>query len=458
MRRVLAREGAGGAGYARSGNACLPCWASSANSVAMALFPLALLALCVYIVNKKSERSSPPDTVVRILMTYVQTIGTLTAIYQAKGSSGYSSAISFSTLVGGSPLSVGPVECGLRPSYTTRFAVTIVLPFIIAATCALIVLSRRLLVAAFPRSTAAAGGGAVASVVALMSSSPPAALAGGASAMDDGGAIVPLPLPLPLPAGRAREQAREQARDQPSEAPAGILRGTLGELIAPVIFVLNLGYSSIVSSAFTIFACTPEPIAGVRYLVADLTIACNTPSYLAAQIAAGAVIFAFGLGFPLLFSCVLWRKRASLAHPQTFSRLGFLYDGYRMENGLFMFESLAMLRKSGVVLLGSVVTDAYFQVSGAVVLMTLSLLLLAALQPYKKKASAEGVRARRSWERGVGAEATARSNARSLACSLARLLACSLARLLACSLARLLARLLAHLLARSFARSLARSH
>ena len=52
-----------------------------------------------------------------------------------------------------------------------------------------------------------------------------------------------------------------------------------------------------------------------------------------------------------------------------------------------MFESLAMLRKSGVVLLGSVITDAYFQVSGAVALMTLSLLLLAVLQPYKKKAS-----------------------------------------------------------------------
>ena len=56
-----------------------------------------------------------------------------------------------------------------------------------------------------------------------------------------------------------------------------------------------------------------------------------------------------------------------------------------------MFESLAMLRKSGVVLLGSVITDAYFQVSGAVVLMTLSLLLLAVLQPYKKKASWVGV-------------------------------------------------------------------
>jgi hypothetical protein len=60
-----------------------------------------------------------------------------------------------------------------------------------------------------------------------------------------------------------------------------------------------------------------------------------------------------------------------------------------------MFESLAMLRKSGVVLLGSVVTDAYFQVSGAVVLMTLSLLLLAVLQPYKKKASCAGV----AWSR-----------------------------------------------------------
>ncbi len=383
---VCSSDGAGGAGYARSGNACLPCWASTANLVVMALIPFAFFVLCVYIVNKKSERSSPPDTVVRILMTYVQTIGTLTAIYQAKGTPGYASAISFSQLLGGSPLSVGPVECGLRPSYTTRFAVTIVLPFIIAATCALIVLLRSLLRSACSRC--AAGGGAAATAVVLLSVAPPSALTSGASALDGGGVLAPLPMRQAQ--GKARDQAAAPPR--PSEAPAvGILRGTLRELIAPVIFVLNLGYSSIVSSAFTIFACTPEPIAGVRYLVADLTIACNTPSYVAAQIAAGAVIFAFGLGFPLLFSYVLYRKRASLAHPETFSRLGFLYDGYRTEKGLFMFESLAMLRKSGVVLLGSVVTDAYFQVSGAVVLMTLSLLLLAVLQPYKKKVSWVGV-------------------------------------------------------------------
>ena len=59
-------------------------------------------------------------------------------------------------------------------------------------------------------------------------------------------------------------------------------------------------------------------------------------------------------------------------------------------------------------LLGSVITDAYFQVSGAVALMTLSLLLLAVLQPYKKKASRAGVvrganesveRGRRGWKR-----------------------------------------------------------
>ena len=67
-----------------------------------------------------------------------------------------------------------------------------------------------------------------------------------------------------------------------------------------------------------------------------------------------------------------------------------------------MFESLAMLRKSGVVLLGSVVTDAYFQVSGAVVLMTLSLLLLAVLQPYKKKVGWVWVVGGGSWEEVAG--------------------------------------------------------
>ena len=402
---------ADGPGFARSGNACLPCWSPAANSVAMALFPLAFLALCVYIVNKKSKRSSMPDTALRILTTYVQTIGTLTAIYQAKGTAGYATAISFSQLLGGSPLSVGPVECGLRPSYTARFAITIVLPFIIAVTCVLIILVRRLAGAALRRFGGAAGAnghGAAPRAPAsgsatLLSSTPDARLDAGATASLSGqtgdarGLVVAAPMlraAAPLQSrgsspGQLEEQV-EQPEPQPQlprqpETVRGFVRDTLRELIAPIIFVLNLGYSSIVSSAFTVFACTPEPIAGVRYLVADLTIACNTPAYTAAQVAAGVVIFAFGFGFPALFAYVLWRRRASLSHPETFSRFGFLYDGYKTQRGLFMFESLVMLRKSGVVLLGSVISDAYFQVSGAVVLMSVSLLTLAVLQPFKKR-------------------------------------------------------------------------
>lgn len=153
--------------------------------------------------------------------------------------------------------------------------------------------------------------------------------------------------------------------------PVGFARSVLRELIAPTIFVMSLGYSSIVSSAFTIFACTPESIAGVRYLVADLRIACNTPSYSALQAVAGLVIFGFGLGFPAFFAMVLWRRRASLAHPDTFRRLGFLYDGYKLENGLFLFECLTMVRKSLVVLLGSVVTDAYHQIACSIMLMAI---------------------------------------------------------------------------------------
>jgi uncharacterized protein YoxC len=34
----------------------MPCWASTANLVAMALIPLAFFALCVYIINKTQKR------------------------------------------------------------------------------------------------------------------------------------------------------------------------------------------------------------------------------------------------------------------------------------------------------------------------------------------------------------------------------------------------------------------
>lgn len=129
----------------------------------------------------------------------------------------------------------------------------------------------------------------------------------------------------------------------------------------------------------------PEPIAGQTYLLADLSINCGSEGYKVLRFVAGAVIVLFGFGFPALFAYLLRRRKERLRHPNVFAKFGFLYDGYSIERGMYWFESIVMIRKAGIVMIGSIISDPWYQVAGAVVLLAISLMLQAQYQPYKKR-------------------------------------------------------------------------
>lgn len=100
------------------------------------------------------------------------------------------------------------------------------------------------------------------------------------------------------------------------------------------------------------------------------------------KILGAAVIGLAGFGIPLTLALILYRRRHQLYSPATFRSLGFLYDGYAVERGLYAFESVAMLRKASAVMIGNLVTDAFAQLTSALLLLTTITVIQLLLQPF----------------------------------------------------------------------------
>lgn len=144
----------------------------------------------------------------------------------------------------------------------------------------------------------------------------------------------------------------------------------------------NFSFPILITAGFNVFSCTPLPIAGVRYLTQDLSIACGTPSHGFMKVLGGAVIAIAGFGIPLLLAQTLRRRRALLLTRATFASLGFLYDGLDVPGGKYAFESLVMLRKAGAVMIGNLIVDAHAQLTSALLLLTNAAIVQLLLRPF----------------------------------------------------------------------------
>jgi hypothetical protein len=129
----------------------------------------------------------------------------------------------------------------------------------------------------------------------------------------------------------------------------------------------------------------PFTIGGATFLAQDLSVRCFDGTHDIFRGFAGVLIAFFGVGFPLLFASLLRRHRAELHKPEIFERLGFLYDGYDTKRGMYFWESIVMVRKAAVVMIGSLVQDAYRQIFASVALLIASLFAQAYFQPYTKR-------------------------------------------------------------------------
>lgn len=366
--------------FAKSGSRCTPCPDRGWSYFVTALVPAAFIAFSVWIsLFREQTKSSETSVVTRMLITYIQVLGALGSLYVARGTTIFREVFGFSDVLGDSVLSLPPLQCILRLPYEFRFAVTISIPFTVAFMSIVVNLCwipwkvrrdrrhkeianaihlgrkpdaptsltfhqrvGRLLCPCLVKKRPGAKKGFMVKTTALVHST---------------GYL---------------EQVRGEARAY--FAQQGYL--------APIIFVLGLGYTTLTTNSFSQFDCFSYSFGGKVYLSRDVSIVCYEGMHNLLRLVAGFAIFAFGGGLPALFAYILWRSKGTLKSKATFSRFGQLYDGYSIDRGLFWWESLAMMRKAAVVFIGSVVKDPYQQIIFSIALMVLSLALQSANNPY----------------------------------------------------------------------------
>lgn len=88
--------------------------------------------------------------------------------------------------------------------------------------------------------------------------------------------------------------------------------------------VMFLLYSSLIREAFAGFTCRADLIGGVRRLVLDLSVDCDSASHRTLQTIALAAICVYVLGAPLCVYLVLLRQRESLKKEWLLRKFGFL--------------------------------------------------------------------------------------------------------------------------------------
>lgn len=93
---------------------------------------------------------------------------------------------------------------------------------------------------------------------------------------------------------------------------------------APLVYVLNLGYSSITTTSFGVFKCTGFPIASKYYLTLDYNVQCYTPNHIIAMTCAVIVILLAVVGIPAFFASKIYHHRHELDREIVVQRYGFL--------------------------------------------------------------------------------------------------------------------------------------
>ena len=163
-------------------------------------------------------------------------------------------------------------------------------------------------------------------------------------------------------------------------------------------------YPSLVKSIASILNCT-APVDGKRYLIGDLSVVCYEEWHIAflAFAAIGAVVYA--LGIPLAVASVtamrapshhdeegrrqcrlcVRRKHATYATTNVRARYAFLFNGYATNRSgvIVAWEALVMIRKLAVALAGSMLADPYLQILVALLVLVVSCVVTAFVQPYE---------------------------------------------------------------------------
>jgi len=372
--------------YGRIGNACVGCLPTTASKAMLAVGVIvALLLVGVFALRSAGRTKSDSSIVLRILLTHVQSLGALLT-FSASGTALYKQVMSWVDVLSPAVVSQGPAQCLMRPDFLSVFLATLTAPLVAAAAGLVILVVATPLFVGWGRAGAGKSTGA-----------------GGTSTV------------ITAPASWLQRTRAELVVRWSERRPLAIL-----------IFVAHLAYMPITTAAINVFKCT-QPVDGTRYLVADLRVSCSEPTYAVAAVIAGGVLALFSLGFPIMLYVIMSNTRpAALVDPYFERAWGYLYSGYRYttdggkevtagandtgtpsttsslplasapmpvarratsclrreRDSLAHWESLVVLRKAGIVLSATVLSDPMTQVVILNLMMVAFLVAHTRVSPY----------------------------------------------------------------------------
>jgi IPT/TIG domain len=278
--------------YAFFGEACGPCWAPEASMILLAfivIFIVSLIVLTAWQSGNDAAANKDTGILLRILLTYLQALGSLKA-FRLGGGTALRNYFGWTSAVTVSPFSLGPVQCALQFGFLQRFVSIALLPLLAAAAVML-----AYLLISFVRALCAKR--------ATPASSPSTAA----------------------------------VNNTPSKQ--GLMNAWSLDLItwwghrkpfAIVLSLSSLAFMPIVGACIAALDCMSEQIDGVSYLRSDLSVACYQGSHAIARILAIVLLVVIGVGFPFVVIAALWKANEASTRSPAFRSVWLpLYHGYK---------------------------------------------------------------------------------------------------------------------------------
>ena len=361
------------AGYGMFDTVCRRCWSSTATWLLLAgvvgafVAFMALLSLSAWM-----QMHDDSSIALKQVIGYVQAVSSL-SVFTAGSAELFRSAFGWTEYASESPFSLGALQCQLQWSLLPRYAATVVLPGVGVA-CATAAVALVLAVRALSFSRARR------------------------------------PCAFNVAAWRAGMTAWVEERRH----------------MATLVFLAFSCYMPIVSASFNVLTCGATPVDGAYWLATDLSVRCYTGEHAATMAFAIVVLVLVGLGTPALILRLLGRvSHVTLREPAFINAYAFLYQGYARAGdmttrratliatlkaqgalallppktrwraptclrgcgrSLLWWEAAVMLRKAGIVMLATVVTDKFYQVVAAVLLFAGCMALQQHFTPYAASA------------------------------------------------------------------------
>ena len=268
-------------GYGMFGAYCRKCWPVEATRALLALILLLFIGGLTVVARRRGSSGSdnPAPIALKLLLGYVQAVSSL-RVFKAAGTRAFRDAMEWTDSVSESPLSAGALQCQLQWPFLVRYAVTVALPALAAATAI-----------------------ALYSVIAAKrATSLPCRRSGPAVGCFNTVAW--------------RADVREWLAQR---RPVSIM-----------VFVLFVAYMPIVSASFRVLQCMTDAIDGVYWLVSDLSVQCYAGQHAVATTLAVVVLAVFGAGFPLgIYRIMAHATARHLREPHFSNAFSFLYAGYK---------------------------------------------------------------------------------------------------------------------------------